>query len=1621
MTNQLQDFYINTIAENAGLLESSVERLISAKIIAGYNEYFRNINEIEEAAIEQSTLLKGREFFFLSLKEVAERLETAPENLNKVVGNGTLQIPNAFEENFKTYYALEEKDLALIEKNFQTAWEKTFENEQKEEVEHTFFAPEGAPSREEENEDIPQPAPGPSLEELEKAEKKRRKDFAKQRSEERKLHHKEMGQEKRKRQERLRQEEKNADLQSENVTRRDASSYAQERSGAGWSGTGQAESNVRKPEEDFSTTKYHTSRDGSASPTEKSSNAKHHSDQDKASFTNPQKSSQSMEYYADNSYQIDYTSYQTASFRSAESSFRPSTEPQFQIYSGGLNGLNLPNPSPNTPSKSREEILASVRQDSDAIRGRDETTITYQGQAITSCFIRGGSKDFEFSTVQEMLDSPYRTSSAELYIQTAQGCKIPLSSSEVDDLKKISSPEYLQNHKIEPISSYYKDQMLENNHFYNGMPIVAVERTQYEGSSQETSQFHTPESVNSVYQSLQENGVDDANYKFMLANGETVAVTEETLRNTNFVLPMPYGTSDGYSKEQIADGLSARAEYFKDITGVDDSPFQKSVQQIASGADAESVRAELEPERELAMQESELFGIQSSGAPGNSTVMMMSDSSEDFSNYSAGTDDSISLNQIFHKDRMEGGFAYTVGQVSFQTTFGHGESMHAMRQIGRFTSWATPFAQTRVMTAQQAAKGRMFKSANERGIVKDQLQRCGLNPSILYQRDSHGKIKKKTDADGKRVPKMKASLSGRDVQRIMNSLDQKFAMENVTSVGLSKLNDKELSSLIEKTGIDENLLKTYQKLKKEKSTLDPKLHKKELAELEKTMTSLEKQFASINNAQLSKLSEKELDALVRKAGADKNRAKLYSDMKEYKKFVKDKGRNSIKFQHSLKRVMNGVLSDADFYQGVRLIESYTRLAKYAVATARRKKKALADSLSKHVKPMRAYYNMRSHIKKTVKDVAGKPINAARKKAEQARRNRKLRAHLRSDRRWTKLTGHTKRGLKRELRHKFNESSVGKSVATVRKKLAPAKQAQVKASGTVSKMMDKLLGGVSDVLNLGNVIQKILLGIVGWVVLVSVIILIFCVLIISFFGMGESDSKMSDGKTTLLEKGVEELVQLDNEWLKTLKELPNNSTPKSVTGERQYTMPDPFTGKKTEITSFGSSTYKCYDAWGWDAIFNKENGIDKEALKRVSDHQINEYSNAKAVLATASVYCLMNDVDTSGKDADENYGNFSKVYNMLWHHSHCYASSVSDKLQICPGSNCCHKDYDCRMLSKSGNLAEKSISGVPYYDIFMAQMGKECDITYYCNDESTWNGIKYFEKGSETRPSGKGCCGNNQKVDYEATLYCSWSGKENLNPAPPAEVPKGAKGSFDYHFKKKGDALSSEMDGCKDALIQANSTYFDTSAIKSALNNSITLLKNGNNFVKRTVDNRNYYCGYTPNIQIFAKTDCKNKVDAKDGFFLFDAKYVDPKTGKITPAADGTICTNERISWFYNCQGHEVDGYTLSYCPGHKGCAGHTANYCLGHLNLEIYFCIAGMNDYEQNIKEEHFNLPTVDNLFFTKNKDGDYAPGDTWDYFEKWEGFDEDTQELIAARLEDDWNEAYGIQESSFELENPLR
>lgn len=1558
--NQLRSFYINAIAEDAGLLESTVERLIQSKIIADYNKNSRNIAEVSQSASEQAKTLQGREFFFLSAEDIAKRVGILPENLNKTIGNGTLKIPNAFEENYKMFYALEEKDFENIKNSFTLAWKKTVELEKKENIraEHSFEEPD-SPSVQKNNQTEEEKTSSSSevnIEEQSKEEKERRKEEKKKKKEARQHQNREMHKvrEKQIRETRI----KEGRARETEFGRKTASSEATHVVGT------IDYSEVTRHNTESSALNTKAQRDDVLYPTGTVPESRYSSTHstDTIASVEPVPSSDYTE-----STKINYSSKET------QTSFSPEFQQSpFRAYSGSLN----PSFSGREQHQSVEQLLSEVKQDSDTIKASEQrnhvtnnysdlthsqdTTITYQGSAVTSYAITTGSTSMEFNSAQEMLNSPYCTEKSNICLTTVTGSEVHLSSQEVTQLRDVSSPEYIESNG-QPISSYYEQQVIENNCFYEGMPIVAIERTQQD----ETQLFNTPDSVDSVYQSINSKNGENlyGDYQLVLANGESVSVTPETIQQIQYTLPVSLSADDGFSDREIADAIRARSEAFTSITGLSGGS------QIPSSGDInvehiESIRQKMEPSRELTMQESGLFSNSSEGK--STSMMFMSDSAEDFTNYSVAASNgnatnNVSLNQIHHKEYMEHGFSCAVGQAAFQTVAGPSNLMRSVRRTGRYAGWINPLLQGANTSVQQKMRLGKFRKDNQMGVVKNQLRNCGISTASLYERDKLGRKKtKEHPLNGEKSFVMKKQLSSNDIKGIMSALDKKFAIGNTGSLKLSELSDKELLRLIKKGGINGDLAKTYRTMK----------------------------------------------GLPAIAG--------------------EKNRHFANIRRSLKGAMSSLLNDAEFYQGIRLVNSYARIARRTIASFvrhnRQIRQKMAEKLVKHVRPLRAHADVKLRTQRN---------KARRKRYEKQKKleRKATRKQLRKDKRWERLTGRKKSAWKRDIHNRFNNSKFGRRFNKTRNKLAPVKVKVKKVQSFGFGALDKVFGSIGKILNLGNVIKKFALVAIGYFMLICLIIILTGGIIMQLFDVFESESASTQPEkyTSLLAQGVGELVQKDNEWLLTLKDLPSKSTPQSVTGKKQYTLEDPFTGKKKEITAFGTgdgstaATYKCYDAWGWNAIFNRADGIDKKALKKLSGHQISEYSNSMAILACASYYCMENSIDTSGKDATTNYTNFSKVYNMFWNHSHCYGTSASDNLEICPGKNCTKATIDCRSLNDE-KLQKKNISKIPYHDDFVSQVGKTCDdVTYYCNDPSSWEGIKFFKKGSTDKPSGKGCQGSNEMKKYDATLYCSWSGKENLNPEPPVSVPNGAKGSFEYHYKTKDDTISSSMDGCKDAEVRKNSVYFDTSLITSALNSDITLLKKGKNFVKRKIDNKDYYCAYTTNIQSYTKINYTNKVDLKDGFFLFEAKYVDPKNETITPAADGTICTNGRISWFYNCQGHEVDGYTLSYCPGHKGCKGHDVTYCLGHLELEVYSCIAGFNDLEKDTKQKTlYNIASVDDLFFKKNKDGSYAPGDQWDYAEKWKGFREEGRDLAISKLGFDWNADFGIPPEAFQISNPL-
>lgn len=1576
--NQLRSFYINAIAEDAGLLESNVERLIRAKIIADYNENSRNIAEVSQNASKQAKTLQGREFFFLSAEDIAKRVGILPENLNKTIGNGTLKIPNAFEENYKMFYALEKKDFENIKNSFTLAWKKTVELEKAENIhaEHSFEEPDSpsAQKNDQDKEENPSTSPEVSLEERLKEEKERKKEEKKKKKEEQRQQNREMHKirekqirETRIREERARQtESEKKDAYSTGNSERIHAVGTIDYSGVTRHNTGAS---------DFSTESRRSSSLYSTSTTPESRHSSAFHSTDTITSADPVSSSD----YAEST-KINYSSKETQTSFSPEFQQNP-----FQAYSGSLNtnrgqALDMHSMQPcSSQNQSVEQLLSGVKQDSDTIQAsgqkdhttssysdlahNQDTTITYQGSAVTSYAITTGSTSMEFNSAQEMLNSPYCTEKSNICLTTVTGSEVHLSSQEVTQLRDVSSPEYIESNG-QPISSYYEQQVIENNCFYEGMPIVAIERTQQD----ETQLFNTPDSVDSVYQSINSKNGENlyGDYRLMLSNGESISVTPETFQQIQYTLPISLSVDDGYSDQEIADAIRARSDSFTSITGLSCGSIIPSADTI-NAEHIESIRKEMEPSRELTMQESGLFSSSSNGK--STSMIFMSDAAEDFSNYSASVSssstgnqtDGVSLNHIQHREYMEHGFACAVGQAAFQTTRRSSDLIRSIRQTERYIGWANPLFQGINTSAQQKARLGKFQKNNQMGLVKNQLRNCGINTALLYERDKFGRRKtKENPLNGEKTFLMKKQLSSDDVKGIISALDKKFTLENAGSVKLSALSDKELIKLIKAGGKNGELAKTYKNMKG----------------LQDIANKRNGHFASM--------------------------------------------------RQSLKTAMSSLLYDSDFYQGMYLANSYIRVGKRTIASFIRKnrhrRQKIAEKLIRHSRPLRAHADVKL---RTQRNKARKKRHEKQKKLER----KATRKQLRKDKRWERLTGRKKSAWKRDIHNRFNNSKFGQRFNKMRNKLAPVKVKVKKVQSFGFGALDKVFGSIGKVLNLGNVIKKFALVALGYFMLICLIIILTGGIVMQLFDVFESESASTQPEkyTSLLAQGVDELVQKDNNWLITLKDLPSKSTPQSVTGKKQYTLADPFTGTKKEITAFGTgdgsaaATYKCYDAWGWDAIFNRADGIDKKALKKLSGHQISEYSNSMAILACASYYCMENSIDTSGKDATANYTNFSKVYNMFWNHSHCYGTSVSDNLKICPGKNCTKVTIDCRSLNDE-KLKKKNISKIPYHDDFVSQVGKTCDdVTYYCNDPSSWEGIKFFKKGFTDKPSGKGCKGSDEMKKYDATLYCSWSGKENLNPEPPASVPNGAKGSFEYHYKTKDDTISPSMDDCKDAEVKKNSVYFDTALITSALNSDITLLKKGKSFVKRRVDNKDYYCAYTSNIQSYTKINYANKVDPKDGFFLFEAKYVDPKSETITPAADGTICTNDRISWFYNCQGHDVDGYTLSYCPGHKGCKGHDVTYCLGHLELEIYSCIAGLNDLERDTKQKPlYNIASVDDLFFKKNKDGSYAPGDQWDYAEKWKGFREEGRDLAINKLDFDWNADFGIPPEAFQINNPL-
>lgn len=697
--------------------------------------------------------------------------------------------------------------------------------------------------------------------------------------------------------------------------------------------------------------------------------------------------------------------------------------------------------------------------------------------------------------------------------------------------------------------------------------------------------------------------------------------------------------------------------------------------------------------------------------------------------------------------------------------------------------------------------------------------------------------------------------------------------------------------------------------------------------------------------------------------------------------------NGRKIKTNLVRSFRSLLRDVDAARATFLIARYIQIAKTSIMAPiwlfKKGKKALA----KVVKPYGHHLAEKADIK------LKKQKDKAKKKAKKKQR-RKLKRRATLDKGIKGLTGQTIKGHKRNFQNKvgrgygkiksaFNNTKVGRGWAKV--KTSKVGKGVAKVGKGVGKGLSSVFGGalgiVTKILNFVSMFKTIALIFIGIVFLIITIVCLLGAVIMQLFASitGGEVAVLNDGESkTLVQAGKDDLLKMDNDWyLKIKKDVESKSKGKLTVNI------DPFTGKKG-TSEKSQALYYFYNGAAYDAINLPDKEFNLNAMRAfdpTTTQMSGMKSNAKEILCAASVYKTECGID------DKNTKFYLDACKRLWNNSHVYKIVESNKLQYCPGQNCKSHIMDCRDKAKYNRATD--FNKVNYN--FTNQI-HDCDRTYYCNDPASWEGLSFFGKNVTKKPSGKGCKGNTTKK-LSGTIYCDWSVHKSESTVQGIKVPKGAKGSFEYKWKNKNDTTNT-IDSCKHTTIYSNMDL-DGEKIKNAITSGTLQLTN-----KKRNGMALAYCS---NLQSLAKTG--TKIKAKDGYIMFDSKYLNKKGNKFIHT--NSYSTNGIYSYFYECSGHKITGYTFSYCPGHRGCTGHKVTYCLGHRSIEAHICIAGMTENEVSSKRIAGNLLYVDNLQYKK------SPGK---FNSKWKGYKSGDIGWITIMMEVNWEERYGIKEKSFNV-----
>lgn len=1588
----IQDYYTSEIADKAGILQHKAECLIAAKIIPKADETASSLEELDKQIDSLKNLDSLREYEIYSLPEIAEKTEIDENNLITAVKSGKLRIPNHFMENKENRYALTKDTLKDLKIKFNEIWESVVKSEQ--EIDEEDDASELSHEKEQKEQQSTsfqkdsQDTPAVPVSEADEEEKQEKKEKKKDRREKQRKEERIRQQREEKNYEERKKNEEKTTMQNRPSSRQDASVPTVSMQNNVSDREKQPETVTKTDTQTFDYDEYlkNAPFESSWDSGSTSSHTPEQTDSD-TSYTERQQDTPRPVEYAGSPVsnpkpfeQAVYDSNNTTDFFSKFDGFDSQMESfydgNFNAYAGQVKKEEFT--IKNDKSKKDTPFsISSVRQDSDSIRldkpdasasqeksDSQPYEISYHPQ--TGFTNRNNTKsemNASTNTIDYSSFSGQKKGFAVYDNATKEDVQLNYNGNTVKSVNIKMNDNVIACQNLADV-----EEIMTLNGGGNGLSIslnangeeiqldkdTAVQFYEYVDHLQ-TRNLEDDEII------IEYNPTSDKGYTATFDNQivQVVQADGETMSYTDFV-----EKSHDISKN-AAINITMENGSVIPLSRVDVEELVQMSRDVADGQplfDSEVLAGEMndallsgyvKPPDDTDVSGCSLSG----GADGVRFTRGSEDDSDDFSCSSeeGGTNQFRLEKGIRHTDYSAGDrIANAMNRMSSNMTRRinpYKSELNKVRSIARLYTFSLPLAQAGCFLGRHMCRKHLINRPESVAKVAILSHKAGIHSTVFYKRDRNGKLMYEKTSGNVYKPIQKTRLRAKDISLARKALDKQ-----AKKLGLK--------------------------------------------------------------VSLSHASKGELRKLAKKGEQGKAIVKAHKILNEMGKDIQKRNQALCQYGNNLKRGIDFLFREVEAYQGMKLMTKYVRAIYMGAKYLHKANKCIAKKLVRYDNPVKV---KKRELKKEAKEQKIKAKKQKKRDKRQAKKNkRQVNRKKRSDKRWVKHTGKTKQAWKNAASDAMKNTKLfkgGKSIAGKIRKSKFAKGTKVfgsgakKTFGTLSKAGGFVFGAVGNILSLPAKIKRyIMIGLAGMMLVPVIICLLGAFILIAVSKLTGSEVVTLDSngnEISYVESEVNLMINKDNEYLKELKDVPQNTSVEDANnGEELYTAEDPFTGQKEKITGTSnmSASYFYYNALAW-LVITKE-AFKPEDLKKLPDSaKLNGYrTNAKDIIASANVYANTIDKEVE-QDEDGTISNDSIINSFcqqLFDHTHAYNVSVSDEMQYCAGKDCKKNTVDCRAVS---SLSEKKDFKGNSYDFNV----ESCNLTYYCNDETTWLGITFFEKSSKKTPNPLGCKQESKELKNEKTIYCPWSVHSGESDKMSLNIPAGAKSNTVYSYKGDSVILGDSLEQCPDYEAYTNS-YLDADSVKTGIANGNLKLVESNGQLVTSSNGR--YLLYVPNLQEYAVLSHEADVKTADGYILINKSFVDSTKKKLKANSSGTYSdSNGTFTWAYDCQGHKIDQYTCNYCKGHSGCKGHELSYCLGHYSLNVYVCIAGITESEVDAEDEEpadaSSLFTVDNLFFNKNEGT---------YDSEWSGFETDDLEWAVMCMDADWKDSYDIPDSKFVL-----